>query len=355
MILFIGPDKTPITGQSYSFHKTFECLDASKNMLTFGKGRWGGFSFVFQLLLCLIITRPEKVYLTTSRTKFGFARDSIIVLTAALMRCKIINHLHGADFQSFFSSCGPRLQRFVRFVYSRVDTSIVLMDVMKDQYSMFPKMQLVSLPNFFINETDKSQIHKHRSLFLKSPRRQVEVTYFSNIMYSKGVFDVLDAAQLCFERGLEVKFNFAGNFVSDGIMDKDTLRSRFTSAIERLPNAKHVGLVVGKARERLLLNSDIFLFPSFYKTEALPISMLEALSCGCFIVTTKHNYLPEIAPTGNLLIPKKSPESIYNAICTYIRLDEEKKITQTRSNIEHAHTNYSYQKYTDSINVILKK
>lgn len=355
MILFVGPDKAPITGQSYSFHKTFECLDASKSMLTFGKGRWGSVSFVLQLLLCLIMKRPEKVYLTTSRTRLGFARDSIIILTAAMMRCKIINHLHGADFQSFFSSCGPCLQEFVRFIYSKVDTSVVLMDVMKDQYSMFPKMKLVSLPNFFINETDKAEIHNHKSLFLKSPRRQVEVTYFSNIMYSKGVFDVLDAAQLCFDRGLDVEFKFAGDFVSDSVMDKEAVKSRFTSAIERLPNAKHVGLVVGKKREALLLNSDIFLFPSFYNTEALPISMLEALSCGCFIVTTKHNYLPEITPTGNLIIPTKSPERIYNAICTYVGLDEEKKMNQACANIEHAHKKYSYQTYTDSINALLKK
>jgi glycosyltransferase involved in cell wall biosynthesis len=296
VILFIGPSKLPITGQSYSFHKTFECVNTPKHMLTFGKGAWGNCLFIFRYLSLLMVYRPTKIYLTTSRSSMGFLRDMVVIIFGRLMSSTIVNHLHGADFRKFYYSCNPLSKCIVHNVYSKINTSIVLMEIMKDQYSMFPSMNVLSVPNFFINEADQNEIYERKSAFIKSARESLVVTYFSNIMFSKGVFDVLDAAQLSLDIGLKIQFNFAGDFVSDSFVDNITIRSRFMSAIDSLPNANYLGVVVGKDRENLLLNSDIFLFPSFYDTEALPISMLEALSCGCFVIATDHNYLPDLLP-----------------------------------------------------------
>jgi glycosyltransferase involved in cell wall biosynthesis len=97
------------------------------------------------------------------------------------------------------------------------------------------------------------------------------------------------------------------------------------------------------------------LFPSFYDTEALPISMLEALSCGCFVIATDHNYLPDLLPAENSLVPIRSPKEILRTIGDYVLLDEAMRLQRSRSNISYAHLNYSHQKYTATMNLLLNE
>ena len=63
------------------------------------------------------------------------------------------------------------------------------------------------------------------------------------------------------------------------------------------------GPVSGIKKVDLLRSSSIFILPTYYPTEAYPISILEAMATGNAIVTTKHNYLEKI-------ISKKHGETI---------------------------------------------
>jgi len=63
------------------------------------------------------------------------------------------------------------------------------------------------------------------------------------------------------------------------------------------------GPVSGIKKVDLLKSSSIFILPTYYPTEAFPISIIEAMASGNAIITTKHNYLEKI-------ISKKHGETI---------------------------------------------
>jgi len=58
--------------------------------------------------------------------------------------------------------------------------------------------------------------------------------------------------------------------------------------------------------------ADVFAYPSFQETFGLPI--LEAMACGCPVVTSEVSAMPEIAGGAALLVAPKDPKSIAAAI-----------------------------------------
>ena len=88
--------------------------------------------------------------------------------------------------------------------------------------------------------------------------------------------------------------------------------------------------VSGLKKIDLYLKSSIFVLPSYYKTEAFPISIIEAMSTGNAIITTKHNYLPKIISKENgKLIKTKDSLSIYKAVVKL--LNDKKKLKKIQN------------------------
>ena len=58
--------------------------------------------------------------------------------------------------------------------------------------------------------------------------------------------------------------------------------------------------------------ADVFVYPSFNETFGLPI--LEAMACGCPVVTSQRSSMPETAGGAALLVDPSSPDSIARAI-----------------------------------------
>ncbi|HEY3342008.1 MAG TPA: glycosyltransferase family 1 protein, partial [Anaerolineae bacterium] len=65
--------------------------------------------------------------------------------------------------------------------------------------------------------------------------------------------------------------------------------------------------------------ADIFVFPSIYEGFGLPI--LEAMACGCPVITSTTGYAPEVAGNAGLLVNPYRPEEIAAAMRTVLGND----------------------------------
>jgi len=136
----------------------------------------------------------------------------------------------------------------------------------------------------------------------------LHVLWLSNFIRSKGYPFVLEMAKAEKERvdaGGEKRFHFdfAGKFFEGS--EKDY----FESYIKENKLEEYVtyhGIVGGEQKRELLKKCYLFALPTRYPNEGQPISILEAMGNGMFIITTDHAGIPDIVEDGvNGIVMKK--------------------------------------------------
>jgi glycosyltransferase involved in cell wall biosynthesis len=351
-ILLFGPLPPPYNGQAIAFTYIVQALDHSEYVLlntAKANNRYLDFLRIYLLIPLLFLTKKfDRIYFTSSRTTFGFLRDAPLLLMGILFKKKIINHLHGADFKKFYYSLSL-LKPFVRYCYQKIDTSIVLLDAMKSEYRVFPKMKLNVVPNCFGKEFES-----YKPKFPKP----LQIVFLSNIMMSKGILDFLESVNDLLKEYPNLKIKIAGAFLSDSFCSKKEIQSLFLKKYDpikkQFPNKiEYIGIVKGAEKINLLLESSIFVLPTYYPTEAFPISILEAMVAGNVIIATKHNHIPHIINEENgMLVEKKSPDDQKAAIKKH--LDDEHLLARKQLfNHEYALNNYNYSKYLKRMRSII--
>ncbi|MDC3367784.1 glycosyltransferase family 4 protein [Flavobacteriaceae bacterium] len=302
MTLLIGSLPPPITGQSISFSYLTNLTNQGRfRIYNTNKTSFNFFNYLDSLLflpIYILFNQFDSIYFLGSRSKFGFLRQLPFVSIAILKRIKLINHLHGADFKEFYKNSGF-LRGIIKWTYKNVDTSIVLLEEMKDQFKAFPKMKLEVVPNAVSKKLENLDI-----AFPKENR----ILFLSNIMLCKGIIEFLTASKQLLKDDNSIRIDIAGDFMSDNYLNKNQIKKKFFDLFEDLINnfpgrIFYHGPVSGIKKVDLLKSSSIFILPTYYPTEAYPISIIEAMASGNAIVTTKHNYLEKI-------ISKKNGETI---------------------------------------------
>ena len=293
--IFIGPIDMPVTGQSHAFSLLFRELGGSNIFLHYPVYSGNVFKYLIALLVfcyCYIKhvfstkNMVTSVYLSCSRTKIGFFRDSVVIILAKFAKKKVICHIHGADFPKFRLDMGV-LIRGVDAVYDRLDGIIILSEGMVNQFSMYRAEKIV-ISNF-------SSIFPAQPMYRSGSRipKELSVLYLSNIMFSKGIFYLIDAIDSLVVAGHSVRLTVAGVVLGDQFMDKESVKRRFLEKISGKDYIDFIGFV-GDDKDLVLMRHDVFVLPSFYPTEAQPISIIEAMSFGLPIITTRFNFLEEL-------------------------------------------------------------
>ncbi|WP_223672718.1 glycosyltransferase family 4 protein [Proteus terrae] len=357
-IVFCGPSLKPYTGQSLAFDSISEGFDGNKIVVRYSNECNSKYSrlannFKFLIGYFFLIVRHfrtlDALYITTSRSSLGFLRDFFIINISDLFGLRIINHLHGADFKTFFYK-SPRILRFLIFhTYRKIHTSIVLLDDMKEQYDMFPSMVIEVVPNFF-KESNTKILPKSR---MSSGR--LKILYLSNLMATKGILELSEAIRQLSDEGLDIELTVAGSFLDDSKLTSTEIKKEFDSICCACDSINYVGTIYGVEKEALLFDSDIFCLPTYYHTEAQPISIIEAMAAGCAIIATKHNYLPSMLNEYNgFLVEPRSINAIKFALIKFYndrRLLDEVGVF----NFKFSREKYSESEYLRALSLIISR
>jgi len=352
-ILLVGPLLPPIHGQSLAFTRFYEsitshkkiCIDTNMEYKSTFMKYLGTFKIFFMMLYKIIFYKIDVIYFTCSRSFLGSLKDVLLIHLATLKKIKLVNHLHGSDFYEFLHSSPKWYQKRLFSSYSKVDISVVLLDSMKAQFEDFPTMKLEVVANFYdkaLNDTYAKKDDKIKNLL-----------YLSNIIKSKGIFELIDAFEALCKKYDTIILHIAGGFMADEYMSIEEVKQAFYSKIDNNNKINYVGKVFGKEKVKLLQKSDIFLLPSYYKSEAFPISIIEAMRCGNAIVTTDYKYLPQVVNNQNgFLVEIKSVSALVRSIT--ILLEDTKLLTQMQlHNTQEAQKRYSLDTYIDRLHKIV--
>lgn len=256
---------------------------------------------IVELLLILIKDRNIKILHIHGASKGSFYRKYILYAFArAFSNKKIIYHIHGGGFRDFYLESSKFIQRRIRYVINSADLVICLSEKWKHFYSSaFKPKQIKILNNMII-----PPINTERNL----SNDKFRLLFLGLIGDNKGIFDlikILAKNKRQFEGKLELVI--AGN----GEVD------RLTNTILKWKMQKIVhfkGWANEEKKEELFRSSDAFILPSY--KEGLPLSILEAMSYGLPIISSKVGGIPDLIHKGKngILVIPGNQRAIQNAI-----------------------------------------
>jgi glycosyltransferase involved in cell wall biosynthesis len=204
-----------------------------------------------------------------------------LLFAAMVLRAKrpLVMHAHGAEFDRFFVRLPSPARSLVASLLRRADCCLTLSRRWRD---------------FFV---ERCGVSAARTRILCNPvrvppavpdrtgRERVQFLFLGRIGPRKGAFELLQAfAALPDATRARARLVLAG----DG--DVDALRK----LAEPLGDAVTVlSWLDPQQRDRLLLESDVFVLPSH--AEGVPMSVLEAMAWGLPVVTTPVGGIPDVA------------------------------------------------------------
>jgi len=360
-ILLFGPLPPPIHGQSLAFNSVcnhykntdYRVIDINFTNQTALKKVFSGLRILKDTFVGVWGFKPTIIYMTCSRSLSGSFRDLSLLYLAKWAGIPVINHLHGADFKKFYQTCTP-LYRWLLFnAYKAVKVNFVLTDRMSEQFSMFPHSEIVTIHNYYSSDfPERNKLPEQ-----KKRVESISLCYMSNVMSTKGIFVLLEAFKKIQKESPEIPISLsvAGAFVSDSEMTAEDTKHRFMNYVHELPNLTYLGLVKGEEKFNLLIESDIFILPSYYVSEAVPLSIIEAMRSGCAIIATNYNYLPDLVDQeSGLLVDVKSIESLNEALVCLTQTPSRLNAMKN-NNVIKAKTLYSEDKYLHDIDKVLMK
>ena len=255
--------------------------------------------FLFNLIKVLR-SHADLFYFTISQTRWGNLRDLVILKCLDLQRKKCLVHLHGGYYRKMVDNDLPKWQRRANYcAMGKVQGGIVLSESLR---SIFQGMLSDDKIHVVMNCVDTEFLPAQKQLTekMQRPRNVLHILYLSNFIRTKGYPIVLEMAKLEKSRmdggkHQRYHFDFAGKFFEDS--EKDYFEKYIKEyRLEQL--VSYHGIVTGRKKAILLEKCNIFALPTRYPNEGQPISILEAMGNGMYILTTDHAGIPDIVVDG---------------------------------------------------------
>ena len=224
----------------------------------------------------------DAVYFTPKLSPLGF-----ISLVSYYKMCIKNNkpytlHIHGRALIDTYKNnkwIRPYVRRYISAAHSNIALTVKLKEEMQ---TLIGCGRFDVVGNFADDDImlPADMMAQKEQAIAKKP---IQICYMSNVIESKGIFDLIDAI------GSDEKYTLkiAGRVFPD---EKD----RFDKCLKQHENIEYLGFVSYEDKKKLLMESAVFCLPTRYPTEAQPIALIEALCMGCIVVSTD---LPGIVDT----------------------------------------------------------
>lgn len=221
--------------------------------------------------------RPDIVHIHSS---FGpsFYRKLPFIYMAYQKKIPVINHIHGADFDSFYLKASPAKKSLIAKMYNKCQMLIALSDEWRERLALIvPREKIRILENY-------CQIPQ-----AIDREKTKQILFMGEIGGRKGSFDVPVVLEKAFTKAGKTQVVMAGD--GEIVKVKELLEQVKLSDTVSFP-----GWVRGNEKDSLLRTSGIFLFPSY--NEGMPMAVLEAMAYGMAIVTTNVGGIPRLIEDG---------------------------------------------------------
>jgi glycosyltransferase involved in cell wall biosynthesis len=358
-LLVLGAVPPPIGGATIYFQTLLSSKVAEQFDITFVDlkfadhvGDYGNLSlkkiarlikYALRLSWLLITNRFALVYAQIQFNRGPFMKDIVFAAICRLFRARVVGCLVGVGLADLYGNSGTPMKRFIKWgvgLYYAFITPGLEMYTRYFPAELLPPEKARVVP-FGIN-TEAGAVNRQR-LGADDP---VQVIYYSHYIRSKGVDDVVGAIPHVGKKYPNTRFVFAGAW--DSQAHQESLMSLVNSnGIAR--QATFLGVITGETRQQCLRESNIFVLPTYFEFEGLPLSILEAMSYGCALIVTDHAAIGSVIEDGvNGLICR--PKDALDVAAKIIELiDDREKLYRIQQNNLKKFQNYTAEKFGERL------
>jgi glycosyltransferase involved in cell wall biosynthesis len=300
----------------------FECVTIpirmSDDVDGLGKLSWKKVSRAFSILRklhnAISYKRTSLVYISLSINGFGLLRDSLAVLICRIFSVPYVFHLHMRGVRELHEG-----SFFYRGVYRLI----------------FPRAEVIHLAPSLYEDVAPLVTSEHFHVVANGVPRPAAtgngqssnsdgpplILYLSNLFIEKGAADLLAASRLLFAKAIDHRLVFVGAPHDAKLVNEIKQASKEDARIILLPPT------YGLAKDELYAKTDIFAFPSYYRYECQPLTIMEAMSHDVAIVASHHAAIPDLIRhnVDGLLYEPRDINGLASALEALVVDQEERK------------------------------
>lgn len=266
---------------------------------------------ILKIIVELIFHRPSLVYFTIMPVGIGFWKDALLALIIKVFRVNILYHIHNRGIPHY------QKKAFYRAAYRIVfkNTGIIHLSEglanseLKPYFSEIAKIHVC--PNA-VPDNMKHSGEKNSSV--------PGILFFSNLFIHKGLKTLLKAVEILLKSDVEFKITIAGTPTDKS----EELLKEFSDNFANQNCIEHFQGSFGEKKAEIFNSAQIFVFPSEFKEECMPLVILEALSVGLPVIASNIGAISSTVRHGEngYLIPKKAPLILANKIVEILEKKE---------------------------------
>ena len=329
-ILVVGQTPPPIGGQAvmikhlldgnYSKIKLFHVrMSFSSEMKDMGKIQLNKllhlFSIIFKILYKRIFLNVNILYYPPSGPNSAVYRDLIILNMTRPFFSKTIFHFHASGLTTHLEKSNFIFKYFFRKAFFFPDLCIHLSKSCPQEGISLKAKKNIIIPNGI---PDITPVIQNKIKSYESNNYQLNILFVGLLEGSKGEYDIIDAVKILKDKGINVRLRILGQF------KRKEYENKYQSIIDDYKldsNVFHLGILKGKDKRDVFMDSDCFCFPTYFHSESFPIVLIEAMQYGIPIIATPWRGIPDMVIDGinGLFVDIKAPSQIAEKISFLIK------------------------------------
>lgn len=339
-VLMIGTDKSTGGGMwtvanSYINNETYNESVSLKYVPTYKVGSIivrASFALeaYIKIILQLLINKPQILHAHMAE-KGSVYRKGIAIKIAKVFGCKIVVHMHGAEFQEWYEGLKTSKKHYVASILNEADKIIILGEYWKQFIGTIVSIEKIEV---IYNAVEQKK-------YIYNPDGST-VLFLGAVGKRKGAYDLVNAFSEIKDR---IPKNINLKFYGPDFEKRITDIIYNCSAKERI---QYCGWLDTENRYRVFSDTICSVLPSY--NEGLPMTILETMSSGIPNISTNIAAIPEVVTASNgFLIEPGDIDALKQALIQ-ICSDRELRIEKSNFSYNDIKNNFGIDK---NINAVL--